>query len=269
VAVVTVGLAIIARDEEETLPRLLASAAGAFDQVALLDTGSEDRTVEIFEEWAGGQDLPLGHRVGRFEWRDDFAAARNAADALLTSDWIASADADEVILDAAAIRRAVSQTPDGIHALAFDHDGGGVGERSGPAVRATRRGRTTWSGRTHAVPVLNELGGKVRVFPGSATWVNTRSDREGSRERDRRIVQRWLREEPNHPQALGLGAADALELGKVKRAARLFGRYLDLPATAAALGAGRLATARSALRRLEATGPEPGIAHEITFGSAA
>lgn len=265
----TVGLAIIARDEEDALPRLLASVAGAFDQVALADTGSTDRTVEIFEEWAEAQDLPLGHRVGGFEWRDDFATARNAADSLLTTDWIASADADEVIRDPALIRRAVSEMPDGIHALAFDHEGGGVGERSGPAVRVTRRGRATWSGRTHAVPVLRELGGKVRVFPGSAVWVNTRRDREGSRERERRIVKRWLREEPNHPQALGLGAAEALELGKVKRAARLFGRYLDLPATAAALGEGRLAAARSALARLQRTGPEPGIAHEITFGSAA
>ena len=265
----TVGLAIIARDEEDALPRLLASAAGAFDQVALLDTGSEDRTREVFREWAGRERPPMGAPLGGFEWRDDFAAARSAADDLLTTDWIASADADEVILDAAMIRRAVAQTPDGIHALAFDHEGGGVGERSGPAVRVTRRGLTTWSGRTHAVPVLRELGGKVRVFPGSAVWVNTRSDREGSRERDRRIVARWLREEPHNPQALGLGAFDALELGKVKRAARLFGRYLDLPATAAALGEGRLAAARSALDRLQRTGPEPGIAHEITFGSAA
>ena len=38
----TVGLAIIARDEADTLPGLLESVRGAFDQVVLCDTGSTD-----------------------------------------------------------------------------------------------------------------------------------------------------------------------------------------------------------------------------------
>ena len=48
----SVGLAIIARDEAANLPWLLDSVRGAFDQVVLCDTGSTDATVEIFEQWA-------------------------------------------------------------------------------------------------------------------------------------------------------------------------------------------------------------------------
>jgi cysteinyl-tRNA synthetase len=38
-----VGRALIARDEESTLPYLLATCEGAFDEVVLVDTGSSDR----------------------------------------------------------------------------------------------------------------------------------------------------------------------------------------------------------------------------------
>lgn len=79
----TVGLALIAKDEEEALPGLLASVEGAFDQVALLDTGSTDRTVEVFEEWSAAEKVRQPgfiSTLGHFEWCDDFAAARNAAD---------------------------------------------------------------------------------------------------------------------------------------------------------------------------------------------
>jgi len=63
----TLGLSLIARDEERFLPGLLESIDGAFDQVALLDTGSTDRTVEIFTDWASRQSLPLGYAVANFD----------------------------------------------------------------------------------------------------------------------------------------------------------------------------------------------------------
>ena len=93
----TVGLALIARDEQDILPRLLHSIEGAFDQIVLVDTGSEDDTVKVFERWADAQSLPLGHKVDRISWPDDFAAARNHALAACTGDWILSVDADEIV----------------------------------------------------------------------------------------------------------------------------------------------------------------------------
>ncbi len=80
---------LIARDEEEFLPRCLASLAGVVDEICLLDTGSRDRTVEI----AHAAHAVVGTRA----WDQDFSAARNASLNLATGDWILQIDADEEI----------------------------------------------------------------------------------------------------------------------------------------------------------------------------
>ena len=66
-----VSLTMIVRDEENNLPHCLESVHGLFDEIVVLDTGSQDRTIEIARSF--------GARVFDFVWVDDFAAARNAA----------------------------------------------------------------------------------------------------------------------------------------------------------------------------------------------
>ena len=148
----TIGLALIAKDEEETLPHLLASIEGAFDQVAVLDTGSTDRTVEVYEEWAERQALPLGHKVGHFEWCDDFAAARNAANALLETDWLCWADCDDVVVDADRLRRVVAALPADAAVVAFPCDDYYEGSGTLICPRLFRSGRVVWRGRVHEGP---------------------------------------------------------------------------------------------------------------------
>lgn len=256
----SLGLAIIARNEADTLPHLLTSVSGAFDSVALADTGSTDRTVEVFEDWATAADLPRGWRVESFPWCDDFAAAREFADSLLRTDWLASADADDEIQGAGHLRGLVASVPPECACLAFDHLGGA----GGPRVRMTRRGSTRWDGRVHEVPVLTRPGG-IAVVPSDVTaWVHRRPDRPGSAERDRRLLEDWLSEEPDNPRALGLSANDMIGRGERDEAADLLGRYLDSPTTGAALGPCGLDAARDALasfRRGEGDAVEP-----ILFG---
>lgn len=86
----TVSAALIARNEELSLPRCLASLTGQVDEIIVVDTGSTDRTVEIANE--------AGATVSHFEWCDDFSAARNHALAMVNSDWILSIDADEELV---------------------------------------------------------------------------------------------------------------------------------------------------------------------------
>lgn len=80
---------LIARDEEETLPRCLASLSGVVDEICLLDTGSRDRTREIARQH--------GAKTGFRAWDQDFSAARNASLELASGDWILQIDADEEI----------------------------------------------------------------------------------------------------------------------------------------------------------------------------
>ncbi len=83
-------LCMIVKNEEATLPRTLASVKDVVDEMVVLDTGSGDRTCEIAREF--------GARVYRFEWCDDFAAARNDCLKYATGDWILVLDADEVLV---------------------------------------------------------------------------------------------------------------------------------------------------------------------------
>jgi glycosyltransferase involved in cell wall biosynthesis/tetratricopeptide (TPR) repeat protein len=84
-----VSLTMIVKNEETNIGTALASAAGLFDEIVVVDTGSTDRTQEIAREF--------GARVFDFVWVDDFAAARNAALARAKGDYAFWLDADDVI----------------------------------------------------------------------------------------------------------------------------------------------------------------------------
>lgn len=72
------------------LGRCLASVAGLWDELIVVDTGSSDDTCEIAKSY--------GAKIARFQWVKDFAAARNFAESLATSDYILWIDADEELL---------------------------------------------------------------------------------------------------------------------------------------------------------------------------
>jgi hypothetical protein len=84
------SVCLIARNEEKSLPRALASVRGIADETVVVDTGSTDRTVELAKE--------MGAAVCHFPWCDDFSAARNAAIDHARGDWIFWLDADEELL---------------------------------------------------------------------------------------------------------------------------------------------------------------------------
>ena len=66
----TISLCMIVRDEEPVLIRCLESAAGLYDELVIVDTGSADRTREIGGEEqidAGGQ-ADYDSRYGGPRW---------------------------------------------------------------------------------------------------------------------------------------------------------------------------------------------------------
>lgn len=92
---------MITKDEELHLAGCLASVRDIADEIVVVDTGSEDDTVAISKRF--------GAKASRFEWCDDFAAARNASIDRATGDWLLHLDADEALdpVNAAAIRALV------------------------------------------------------------------------------------------------------------------------------------------------------------------
>jgi glycosyltransferase involved in cell wall biosynthesis len=79
---------LIVKNEQEMLLRSLFSVSEA-DEIIVCDTGSEDDTVAIAEDF--------GAKVVHFAWCDDFAAARNFAKDQAANEWILSIDADEYL----------------------------------------------------------------------------------------------------------------------------------------------------------------------------
>ncbi|MEM0967552.1 MAG: glycosyltransferase family 2 protein [Verrucomicrobiota bacterium] len=82
-----VSVCILAKDEEANLPRCLAPLE-AFDEVIVLDSGSEDKTVEIARQW--------GATVIEESWQG-FGATRKKLFQAASKPWILWLDADEVV----------------------------------------------------------------------------------------------------------------------------------------------------------------------------
>jgi glycosyltransferase involved in cell wall biosynthesis/cytochrome c-type biogenesis protein CcmH/NrfG len=98
------SLCLIVKNEERNLPDCLTSAAGIFDEIIVVDTGSTDRTKEIARSF--------GARVFDFPWINSFSAARNECLRHATGDWIFWLDGDDR-LDPAN-RAKLSQLLDGL-----------------------------------------------------------------------------------------------------------------------------------------------------------
>ncbi|WP_421657549.1 glycosyltransferase [Leptothermofonsia sp. ETS-13] len=84
------SLCMIVKNEGQNLARCLASAEPYVDEIVVVDTGSQDDTLEIAAQF--------GARLDYFEWCDDFAAARNYSLSRVTGEWILHLDADEELI---------------------------------------------------------------------------------------------------------------------------------------------------------------------------
>lgn len=84
-----ISLAMIVKNEAEVLEECLRSVKNLVDEIIVVDTGSEDATIEIAKN--------MGAKVHEFQWCNDFSIARNFASEQCSGDWILVLDADEVV----------------------------------------------------------------------------------------------------------------------------------------------------------------------------
>lgn len=100
------SVCIIAKNEETHIAECLKRLSPYGFEIVLTDTGSTDRTLAIAEKYTD--------RIYRFDWCNDFSAARNFCLQKASHNWILSLDCDEYIeqLDASALSRCMEQHPD-------------------------------------------------------------------------------------------------------------------------------------------------------------
>lgn len=109
-----ISLAMIVKNEEAGIERVIASAQGVADEVVVYDTGSTDDTVRLAR--LAGAAVRCGY------WDDDFSRARNESFAMSRGDWILVLDGDDEfvadVAERAQLRSLVDQAgPDAVLSL--------------------------------------------------------------------------------------------------------------------------------------------------------
>jgi tetratricopeptide (TPR) repeat protein len=216
---VTVGLAMIVKNEALTLPRLAASLDGQLDHWTIVDTGSTDDTVAIVNELFAG----VPGEVIEDEWRG-YGPSRNVALAAGRphSDWILTLDADETLHG--TVDGAVSSEFDCIEA-----------EQHYQVLRywLPRMVRTEveweWHGRAHEY--LARTNGQPSTFQTTSFYVEHHSDggnRSTKFQRELGLLQADLRDHPEDPRTIFYLARTYDDHGEYARAASWYRKRANL-----------------------------------------
>jgi glycosyltransferase involved in cell wall biosynthesis len=199
------SVCLIARNEEAFLGQCLDSIRGLGAQIIVVDTGSTDRTVEIARQH--------GAEIHSFAWCDDFSAARNAALAHATGDWILVLDADEELPPAShpALLKAMRKAE--VMAWRLPILDAGREEEGGTYVPRLFRNAPGlyFAGRIHehafgSVEVLRKAWGLDNRL-GAASLLHHGYTKELTKNRSKidrnlRLLQRALEESPRDPSLL-------------------------------------------------------------------
>lgn len=85
-----ISACIIAKNEEDSIKRCLDSLKDAVDEIILVDTGSEDNTIEIAKSY--------GAKIYHHPWNQDFSEVRNVSLEKANEKWLLIIDCDEELV---------------------------------------------------------------------------------------------------------------------------------------------------------------------------
>jgi glycosyltransferase involved in cell wall biosynthesis len=212
---------MIVHNEARVLARCLDSIAPFVDECCVVDSGSEDGTVEIAERF-GAQvvvDRTLADEQGRMR---DFSVARNRALSMAREGaWVLSIDADEVLI---VRRRSALQRllrTGSIHAIELPIESSGMRWYLPRLFR-----KMPWSAWQERVHEWIDIRGPVRRTASVA--IRNRPDKRGKEsaaERDLRLCAEQLREAPDNLRAVLYLARALRHAERYEEAIPLYQRY--------------------------------------------
>ncbi|NMP20791.1 tetratricopeptide repeat protein [Sulfobacillus harzensis] len=200
----TIAAVVLTRDSSRTIRQCLAPLQQAVDEIVVVDTGSRDDTVSMVES--------MGLRVHHFSWVDDFAAARNYSQFLVTAEWVIHVDSDEILYpeDTESVRTVaglLNHKPSLVKVLQMNH----LGDTISPALvaRMFKTADFEWQ-----LPVHEQVVPKSHVNQTELKWrvVQIRLFHDGynpevtnvqaKRDRNLRILRKAVTVDPSNPSIL-------------------------------------------------------------------
>ncbi len=228
----TLCLLMIVRNERQNLSETLPQVARCFDEIVIVDTGSEDDTMEVAKKFT--------EKTFAFPWTDDFSAARNFALTKARADWILWLDADDRMTprDVTLLKRHISGDRKGyLIRVVSDSSGSGTAQflqlRLFPNVEGIR-----WEGRVHeqVLPSLQRKGLGVEAVPDVTVVHKGYDDPATLKEktiRNLRLLEEERRLRPDDPHVLQHIAQAYALLGDIDKAVEASEALVDAPASQA------------------------------------
>lgn len=219
----TLSLCMIVKNEELTLSRCLDSVADLMDEIIVVDTGSTDETKTIAARYTD--------RIYTFEWKDDFAAARNESFAKATCSYIMWLDADDVLLESdrerlRSLKQRLSENIDAV-VMPLHLAEGDQGEPlfSSRRIRLVKRERQyRWEGRLHEDLVIPQ----GRIVHADVAVTHRRM--QDHTLRNQRILARWISESGKlEGRLLYFHANECFDRKEYAKAAEAFDHLLKEP----------------------------------------
>lgn len=183
----TISLCMIMKNEEDTIGNCLESILNIFDEIIIVDTGSNDKSKEVASKYT--------NKIYDFKWVDDFSKARNFAFSLATSDYIMWLDADDILLPKDKLElEKIKKELDGIkkqivakYNVGFDENGN-VNFTYNRERIFLRSQKYTWIGAIHEViPIDSDA-----IYANFAVTHNKKHPTEKGR--NLRIYQKMMKE---------------------------------------------------------------------------
>ncbi len=218
---------MIVKNEEKNIERALSWGKGVVWEQIVVDTGSEDRTVELARK--------MGAKVFFLEWPEDFAAAKNYAIDQAKGEWIVFLDADEYMSerDAEMIPKVVEQLTeryyDGITVMLHNLNEEGQIFSSCSHLRLFRNTPNIRYQRRIHEQLVSLSGRELRIVDGTRelSVYHTGYQEEVSAEkkkngRNRRMLEKELEEHPEDPELLGYMGDECFDVGDQDEAERWY-----------------------------------------------
>ncbi|TCT15484.1 glycosyltransferase involved in cell wall biosynthesis [Natranaerovirga pectinivora] len=198
----SVSLCMIVKNEEKNLPRCLESVKDIVDEMIIVDTGSEDQTIEIAKAF--------GAKVYNFKWENDFGTARNESIKYANSDWILLMDADDEFPkeDKEKFRYLVNKGDEEIY---FFETHSYVGRRPGPNITVNLNVRLIKNnaGYFFESPIHEQLKNNKypkNNIPGTIEnikiyhhgYLKHNIEKKKKRERNKMILKELIKKEPDN-----------------------------------------------------------------------